>query len=129
VWAADYGFNTGSTYSTTSPIPNTTTPVLYQTQRWSSTPLQYQFPVPNGNYSVKLKFAEIYFTQPGQRVFNATINLTSVLTNFDVVASAGGPNLAVDKAFPVTVTNGQITILLTPVVQNPAISAIEIMAQ
>jgi hypothetical protein len=129
VWAADFGFNGGFTYSTTSSISNSTTPVLYQTERWNSTPLQYQFPVPNGNYSVNLKFAEIYFTQTGQRVFNAAINGTSVLTNFDVVASAGGPNLAVDKAFPVTVTNGQITILLTPVVQNPAINAIEITAQ
>src|ERR1039458_8136522 len=59
VWSADYGSNGGVTYTTTKPIANTSTPVLYQTERDYASPLQYHFTVPNGNYSVTLKFAEI----------------------------------------------------------------------
>jgi hypothetical protein len=49
-----------------------------------------------------------------------------VQTGFDVVAAAGGAYKAIDLSFPVTVSAGQIVILLTPVVENPNINAIEI---
>jgi hypothetical protein len=42
------------------------------------------------------------------------------------VAAAGGARKAVDRQFPVSVTDGQITISFTPVVTNPHINAIEI---
>jgi len=35
------------------------------------------------------KFAEIYWTKTGQRIFNVSINGAQVLTNFDIVAAAG----------------------------------------
>ncbi|MBZ5728769.1 MAG: S8 family serine peptidase, partial [Acidobacteriia bacterium] len=63
VWSADTGFTGGTVFATTAAIGNTTTPVLYQTERYSiaPAPLQYQFAVPNGTYAVTLKFAEIFF--------------------------------------------------------------------
>jgi subtilisin family serine protease len=128
VWAADNGFNTSATYPTGSAIANTTTPILYQTERYSSSTLQYTASVPNGAYAVTLKFAEIYETGAGQRVFNIAINGSTVQTNFDVFAAAGGPNRAVDRTYDVNVTNGQIVVALIPVVSNPKISAIEIVA-
>lgn len=127
VWSADTGFTGGFSYAVSSAIANTTTPVLYQTERWSSTTLTYNFTVPNAAYNVKLKFAEIYFLNAGQRVFNIQINGTTVETNFDPAAAAGGSNTAVDRIYPVSVTNGQISISLVPVVSNPKISAIEIL--
>ena len=127
VWGADYGSNGGVTYTTTKPIANTATPALYQTERDFWHPLQYQFNVPNGNYAVTLKFAEIYFTQPGVRSFNIALNGQTVASNFDVVAQAGGAFTALDRQFQTTVTNGQMTILFTPVVNNPIINAIEIV--
>jgi hypothetical protein len=36
--------------------------------------LTYQFTVANGNRTVKLKFAEIYHTSAGQRIFDVAIN-------------------------------------------------------
>src|SRR5262249_19011404 len=70
-WAADTGFSgTTSLFSVTVPIAGATEPYLYQSERWSSSTFQYQFSVPNGNYTVDLKFAEIYLTMAGQRVFN-----------------------------------------------------------
>jgi len=63
LWSADYGYNTGNTFSTTDPISGTTDDVLYQTERWDSSTspeLMYSFSVPNGDYVVNLYFAEIY---------------------------------------------------------------------
>lgn len=126
VWSGDVDFDGGQVYSTTSPIGNTSDPALYQTERYGT--FSYQFPVPNGNYNVLLKFAEIYFTSPGQRIFNVAINGTQVLTNFDIVAAAG-PLTAIDESFPITVTNGTITIQFTAGSANfPKVSAIEITA-
>jgi malectin (di-glucose binding ER protein) len=88
--------------------------------------LQYQFTVPSGTYAVTLKYAEIYFTSTGQRTFNVVINGTTVQTNFDIVAAAGGPFTAKDLTFSVTATS-TITIQFVPVVQNPKINAIQIV--
>src|SRR6266404_7198020 len=73
-----------------------------------------------------LKFAELYWSTAGSRVFNVFINGNQVLTNFDIVAQAGAKNTAIDKPFPVTVTNGQITLQFTGVLDYPWINAISI---
>jgi hypothetical protein len=127
-WSADYGFLGGFAYSDSAPVSNTATPALYQTQRYNTGVVQYQFAAPNGSYTVTLKFAETYFTSAGQRVFNIVLNGQQVATNFDILAAAGGPRIAIDESFPVNVTNGQIVIQLAPVVQNPEINALEIEA-
>ena len=126
IWAADTGTSDGVSFSTGSDIANTTTPALYQSERWNGGTFQYQFNVPNGSYRVNLKFAEIYNTAAGQRVFNVNINGQPVLTNFDIFALAGA-NTALDRASTVNVTGGAITIEFVPIVSNPKISAIEIL--
>jgi hypothetical protein len=125
-WSADTGFSGGWTYRKNVAIAGTTDPALYQTLRYGAT--AYQFSAPNGTYVVNLKFAEIYFGSRGKRVFNVAINGQTVLLNFDVVAQAGGPHIAVDRRFSIPVTNGHITIQLIPVVENPTVNAIEILA-
>ena len=124
-WSADNGFSAGNVWSTTAGIAGTADPALYQDERWNTGAFQYQFAAPAGSYTVTLKYAEIYFTSAGQRVFNVTINGTTVKSNFDVVAAAGGANKAIDQTFTVT-SSGTITIQFTPVVNNPTISAIQI---
>ncbi|MGB8323787.1 MAG: malectin domain-containing carbohydrate-binding protein, partial [Candidatus Acidiferrum sp.] len=125
VWTADTGFVGGNTASTTNAILNTPDPKLYQTERYGNS--TYTFAVPNGSYNVVLKFAEFYWTAAGKRLFNVSINGTQVLTNFDIVAAAGAPLTAIDKTFPVTVTNGKVTIQFTTGSADlPKVSAIEI---
>jgi Malectin domain/Chitobiase/beta-hexosaminidase C-terminal domain/Fn3 associated len=125
VWSADNSFTGGTTGAITSPIQNTSDPALYQTERYGA--FSYNFTVPNGNYTVLLKFAEIYWTKAGQRAFNVSINSTPVLTNFDIIVAAGAPLTALDKSFPVTVTNGTITVQFTTGSANwPKVSAVEI---
>jgi hypothetical protein len=105
-------------------IAGTDSPALYQTNRWGV--FSYQFAVPNGTYTVTLKFAETYFNSPGSRIFNVAINGTPVLTNFDIVAQ-GGPYTAIDKSFPVTVTNGVVSVQFLPgAADMPLVSAIAI---
>ena len=127
VWSTDTGYQQGTSNSTTAAISGTSDPTLYQTEHYSTTgTLTYQFNVPNGSYTVTLKFAEIWYTSSGQRVFNIQINGTTVQSNLDIFAAAGGTNKAYDLSFPVTVSGGQVTIALGAVVGFEKINAIQI---
>ncbi|MGA9624182.1 MAG: malectin domain-containing carbohydrate-binding protein [Bryobacteraceae bacterium] len=115
-------------YSTTASIAGTSDPTLYQTEHYSTgSNLTYQFSVPDGSYRVNLKFAEIYCTSAGQRVFDIVLNGTTVYSHLDILAAAGGANIALDLGCPVTVANRQVTVTLVPVVGVATINAIEIL--
>lgn len=84
--------------------------------------------MPNGDYAVTLKFAEISLNSPGQRQFNVQIGGTPVLTNFDIVAAVGAPFYSVDQTFQTTVSNGVLVIGFTPGQANvPLVNAIEVI--
>ena len=70
-FGADTDFSGGSTYSTTKAISGTPDSALYQDQRYGN--FSYTFAVPNGSYTVVLKFAEIYWSAAGNRVFDVAI--------------------------------------------------------
>ena len=58
------------------------------------------------------------FTAAGQRLFNVIINGTQVLTNFDIYATAGGRDKAIQETFTTTAdANGRIAIAF---IQAPA---------
>ena len=107
VWTADTGFSASNIYSSPKAIRGPSASLVYQTVRWSNGPFQYGASVRNGRYSVMLKFAEIYHTAPGQRVFNVSINGQTVLANFDPLVAGGGPGVAIDRQFFTDVTGGQ----------------------
>ena len=122
LWSADDQNNLSLTRA---PIAGTNFPALYQTESWSTGTLRYQFAVPNGSFTVKLHFAEIYLTQVGSRKFDIVINGTPVYPGFDILAHTG-PNTAYDQTFGVTVTGGQLAIQLVPVVGTPKLAGIEV---
>ena len=122
VWVA--GGEQNFTMSNVS-ISGTATPSLYQSEAWSTGMLQYQYTVPNGSFTVKLKFAEFYLTQLGQRTFNIVVNGATFYSSFDIFASVGGM-AADDVSIPMVVNNGQITIQLVPVTGRAKLNAIEI---
>ena len=128
VWAADTGaVSANASYSVASAITGTTTPTLYQSETYCpACTLEYRFAVPNGAYNVTLKFAEIWFTAAGQRVFSISINGTQVESSFDIFSAAGGQNKAIDKTYPVSVTGGVIDIQEKASADNPKVSAIDI---
>lgn len=106
-------------------IANTNDDFLYQSEYFGRN-FNYQQELENGNYDVTLKFAEIYFNDPGRRVFDVKAENQLILDNFDIVAEAGGKNLAVDHTFTVGVTDGTLDLDFLSSIDNAKISAIEI---
>ena len=127
VWLADQGSADGETYEAAdAEIANTKDPALYRTERFSMT--SYSFAVPNGKYTVKLHFAEVYsgITGPGERVFSFSVQ-GHEFKDFDIWVKAGGPNKAYVESIDVEVTDGKLNITFTPITENPKISGIEIL--
>jgi hypothetical protein len=111
-------------------ITGTDAPKIYETERYSMD--AYEFTVPNGEYTVRLHFAETYegITDAGMRVFSVTINEKTVLPDFDVFKEAGSTQKPVVKEFKgVKVTNGKLTIGFAPNVENPEINGIEVLSE
>ena len=54
---------------------------------------------PRAHYLVRLHFAETFFGEAGKRVFGVLINGQTALSDFDIVAAAGGANKAIVKEF------------------------------
>jgi N-acetylneuraminic acid mutarotase len=129
LWSADAGFSGGGTFATGSAISGTSDPTLYQSERTAQFggSFTYSFTVPNAAYAVTLKFAEIYWTSPGSRVFNVVVNGQAVLSNFDILSQTA-PKTALDKVFQVNVTTGAIAIVFSSVKDNAKVSAIQIAA-
>jgi hypothetical protein len=121
------GLSARNQFLDASPIALTPDPTLYQTERYSSTgTLTYQFAVSNGDHFVSLKFAELWYTSAGQRVFNISVNGMAIGGPFDIFAAVHGANVACAMPAWVHVTDGLVTITLTAETGNPKINAIEI---
>ncbi len=128
-WLPEQGFVDGET--TDRPdlkIENTDDPSLYLTEHYSMT--EFNHPVLNGKYLVKLHFCETYegITGPGQRVFSFNVQ-GQEFKDLDIWVKAGGPLRPYVESVPVVVTDGKVHITFTPNVENPQINAIEIIPQ
>ena len=131
-FGADANVSGGSVYRVgtaidTSGVSSPAPQEVYQSERFGS--FVYALPglTPGRTYTLRLHFAEVYWTSAGQRVFNVTVNGTAALTNFDIVSAAGGANRAVVKSFPVTAdAGGRVTVVFTTVKDNAKLSGIEL---
>ncbi|KAL3825241.1 hypothetical protein ACJIZ3_021270 [Penstemon smallii] len=92
-------------------------PQLYTDARLSPISLTYYgFCLRNGNYTVKLHFAEIMFTSDrtysslGRRIFDVYIQGERVLKDFNIEEEAGGVNRAITRNFIVVVTDTTLDI-------------------
>ncbi|KAI3892863.1 hypothetical protein MKW92_027290 [Papaver armeniacum] len=113
----DNGDGDSYTISSANSSLSTTDSELYMTARISPLSLTYYgFCLINGNYTVKLHFAEIIFSNDesynslGKRVFNVYIQGKLELPDFDIVEAAGGAGKAVIKTFNVSVTSNTMEI-------------------
>ncbi|PKA56052.1 putative LRR receptor-like serine/threonine-protein kinase [Apostasia shenzhenica] len=98
--------------SSSSQFQNTLEPELYQTARMSPSSLRYYgLGLENGNYTVKLQFAEIGFVDlptwqsVGRRVFNIYIQGTLKERDFDIRKAAGG------KCFTAFIKEYQVPVI------------------
>jgi hypothetical protein len=129
----DAGFSGGSASSTTSTIDmsgltNPAPHAVYQNNRYGTSTYTIPSLTPNSTYRVRLHFAESYWTAPGQRTFNVSINGVTQLSNFDIFAAAGGQNKAVIRdLYAAANSSGQMIIQFTTVVNNAQINGIEVL--
>jgi hypothetical protein len=80
-------------------------------------------------HKVRLYFADNYFSAPGERVFDVSINGTKVLDDFDIIAVAGARDKAVARDFEVDSSSvGEIIITLeSGAADNPLLSGFEVL--
>lgn len=127
LWQADAGFSGGTIETITTPVSGMADPLLYEDYRWN--PASYSIAVPNGQYQVNLYFAEANpkAESVGARVFNVSLQGTTVFPNLDIFAGAGA-NASLIKSANINVTASAIKIGFAWVSGlNSKISAIEIL--
>ncbi len=129
VWIDDTPYvNVAGTGNSPQPIAGTALDTLYQSERFDSggaEPMTYRLPVGAGDYRVHLHFAEVFFTQPGERVFDVLLEGVPVLRNFDIVTEAGAAT-AIVKSFDMRTLDSEVTIRFEGRVGAPKVSAIEV---
>src|SRR5262249_36816962 len=131
-FAADKDFTGGSTinHANTIDLSGVTSPApmaVYRTARIAN--FTYTIPgfVAGSSHTVRLHFAETFWTSAGSRIFDVTINGTQGLTNFDIFATAGAKNKALIEQFTANAnSSGQYVIKFTSVKDNSLVSGIEV---
>jgi hypothetical protein len=137
-WAAESGFEGGSTIDRTGQITITGTdaPEIYYSEHYSMD--SWSQKVPNGNYVVKLHFSEDYDGIPDAtgRLFtyavkdgDASGTTVKEEKSFGPWKASGAQYKAFVVTVPMKVTKGQITVTFTPEVENPQINGIEVIPQ
>lgn len=131
----DAGFTYNKSGVVISDVPSNMTQAIFQTE-WAGgqstnipvgqTAFQFQIPVANQQYQVRLYFSENSKTGVGQRVFDVNLEGTPILQNFDIYAQAGGMYKAIYRDFYTSVSDGNITLDFIRGVENAKVSAIEI---
>jgi hypothetical protein len=125
VYGADQYFSGGYIYAGSTAIDGTVDDPLYQSERYGN--FSYALPLANGNYTVVLKFTEIFWDQSGKRVFNVLVEGQLAIGSLDIFALVG-KNRAYDVSFPVSVTDGVLNIEFQSLVDYAKVSAIEVKA-
>ena len=135
-FVGDEYYTGGSTYTVTSTITipagvsATAAPAtVYQSARQGVSTYTIPGLTAGASYNVRLHFAELYFSAAGGRKFNVAINGTTVLTNFDIYATAGAKNTAVVEQYATTAnSSGDIVIAFTNgTVDQPMVNGIEVL--
>nr|CDP95773.1 Bm4089, isoform h [Brugia malayi] len=82
--------------------------ILYQTERYHTEDFTYTVPLPkdDGEYTLVLKFCEVYFQSSQQKVFDVIFNDEIVIADLDIFKEAGGIGVAYDRLLTFRVENG-----------------------
>lgn len=84
---------------------------LYQTERWHSNSFSYEIPVKeDGDYVIVMKFAEVYFDAPEQKVFSVQLNNQHVVVpQLDIFEKVGHAT-AHDEVVEFSVKKGKLEV-------------------
>ncbi len=106
-------------------IADTEDDPLYQTVRYNVR--GYQLGLPDGRYTVTLRFCEPAYEAKGLRVFDVSLEGRKVIQALDIFATVG-KNRALDYTFEdVAVDDGMLSVGFGYIVEYPSIAAIEVV--
>jgi hypothetical protein len=135
-WLDDDPYVSGSSgeFTTNTPValhgslPPGTPSQLFRSERHTNGgDVAWAFPLAaQRTYDVRLYFAEIYWSAPGQRVFDVRVEGAVVLDDYDIVSELG-PDVGGQRTFRVALTDDELEVRLTPLVDNAKLSAIELL--
>ena len=122
-----WGYVGGHPFETTQSISNTEDDILYQSELfWID---GYKFDLPNGNYTVTLHFAELYYFYIGGRIFDVLIENICLLEKLDIYAEAG-LNAALSYTFNhIAIADGRLDIDFRHWMAHAKLSAVEIITE
>ncbi len=120
---SEYGFMDGNISEFPSKeISNTDEDVIYQTERYNMA--GYKIRIPNGNYNVKLLFADNYSDSSNKRVFDVYLEHEKVIEDFDIFNQVGKSAAIVKEFFNVQVTDGILDVHFADKVNSGLINGI-----
>lgn len=115
-WLPSYKHTQEQFYSTAPEalkIEGTDQPWLFASGCQAETELKFRLTEPDGpaaKYTVRLYFAEPEEIRPGQRRFSVSLQGRTVLEDFDIARTAGGPRRAIVKELPGIAVQGELTV-------------------
>lgn len=131
-WSSDrayspggFGYEGGMTSSTSDPIYRTDDDILYQSERYKMD--AYRFDVENGNYQIKLHFAEIYFQSPNERIMSVMIEDEPKIVDLDIFQQVGHDAALTYTFSDIPIADGRLDITFSVRSKTPKISAIELI--
>jgi uncharacterized repeat protein (TIGR04076 family) len=103
---------------------------VYSTERYGDFAYTLAGLEAGASYTLRLHFAELYFSSAGKRVFHVEANGRRILERFDIVAAAGGPLKAIVREAAVAAdAEGKIRIAFAQGGADlPKLSALELLA-
>ena len=110
---------------------STQDPSLYETYREDKL-VDYQFQVPNGNYQVTFKWAELAYNLPGQRVFNVLAQGQTLVQGLDLSTQVDSGDVYDQTYYDISVSNGILDLQLVALKNSQGgamISAIHIIGE
>jgi len=139
-WLPDQEFSEGKQYGAVGgqtvqrpdlkTVAGTKAPQVYLKERYGMS--AYKFVLPQGQYKVRLHFAETYegITSAGERVFSVSINGQAVLKDLDVFKEAQGFAKPLVKEFKkIKAADGKLAIEFAEQTQHAEINGIEILGE
>jgi len=108
-------------------------PKIHETSREGD--FQYDIPLANGSYELRLHFAEMLFGGrnvgaggEGSRIFDVDANGRRLLSRFDIISDSAGANIADERVFKDISPDrdGLLHLKFTHMIRDPLLNAIEI---
>lgn len=124
-------FTTGDTISVAG-VADAAPAAIYQPERTGQGGSNFSYELANlaadAQYTIRLHFAEIFWTDANLRLFDVSINGSQVLDDYDVFVEAGGADRAVVETFTTTAdATGVITLDFVTELNNAKVSGIELV--